>query len=255
MTLKERLVRGYSGVGCWLNLYSPLGAEIVAQAGYHCVLIDMEHGPGSVLDALQLMQAVKGENCTPLVRVPVNEPVVIKRVLDAGAQGLLIPAVNSRDEAEAAVAACHYPPDGVRGVAPTVVRASRYGAEWQDYAARANDEILIMCQVESAAAVEAVGEIVETVGLDMIFIGPFDLSASLGYLGEPDHPEVRSCIDEVESAAKAAGKLLGGIPTTERSAEALLAAGYDLVMADADFALLRDGARSSVERLKQSLPE
>ena len=254
MALKEQLVQGHRAIGCWLNLYSSLAAEIVAQAGYHSVLIDMEHGPGSVMDAIRLMQATKGESCTPLLRVPANDPVVIKRCLDAGAHGLMIPAVNSRAEAEAAVSACRYPPAGSRGVAPTVIRASRYGADWQDYAARANDEILIMCQIESSVAVAAAGAIAETDGVDLLFIGPFDLSASLGHLGQPDHPEVRAQISKVESAAKSAGKLLGGIPTGERSAEALFADGYDLVLAAADFSLLRDAARANVKQLLESLP-
>jgi len=248
--LKRLIEERGTAFGCWLNLASPLAAEIVALAGYDCVLIDMEHGPGSVLDALSLMQAVQGADPVPLVRVPWNDPVALKRVLDIGAGGVMIPAVDGPDEAEAAVAACRYPPRGARGMAAGIVRASGYGAAWQDYARHAHERLLLMCQIESAEAIGNAAAVAAVDGVDLLFVGPFDLSASLGYLGEPDHPDVRAMIGKVERAAKAAGKLLGGIPTPERGAAELVAAGYDVVLADADLALLRDSARASVERLR-----
>ena len=251
-TLKARLKSGERAAGCWLSLCSPMAAEIVAQSGYDCVMIDMEHGQGTVLNSISLMQATKGENCVALARVPWNDMVVIKRTLDAGAEGVMIPAVNSKAEAEAAVAACTYPPQGLRGVAPTVVRASRYGAEWQDYAARANEDTLVICQIESALALESVEEIAAVDGVDMLFIGPFDLSASMGHLGQPDHPEVRREIDRVEAVAKGCGKLLGAIPTGERDAASLYRDGYDLVLADGDLGLLRDSALASVAALRKA---
>jgi len=162
----------------------------------------------------------------------------------------MIPAVDGPDEAEAAVAACRYPPRGARGMAAGIVRASGYGAAWQDYARHAHERLLLMCQIESAEAIGNAAAVAAVDGVDLLFVGPFDLSASLGYLGEPDHPDVRAMIGKVERAAKAAGKLLGGIPTPERGAAELVAAGYDVVLADADLALLRDSARASVERLR-----
>ena len=244
---------GRAAGGCWLTLFSPMVAEIVAQAGYDCVMIDMEHGPGSTLDAIALMQAVQGRACTALLRVPENSPVWLKRVLDAGVAGVMIPAVHTPEDAAAAVDACRYAPRGTRGMAATVVRASQYGAEWKDYIGRADDQLLVICQIESRAAVTAAAEIAGIDGVDMVFIGPFDLSASLGHLGDPDHGEVREAILSVETAAKAAGKLLGGIPTPGRSAAELFAAGYDLVLADSDVGLLRDAARDGCQALHDAV--
>ena len=247
---KHRLRAGPPAIGCWLELFSPLAAEIVAQAGYDCVLIDLEHGPGGFLDAISLMHAVQGRPCASLLRVAANDEVEIKRAVDTGIAGLMVPAVNSAAEAAAAVAACRYPPAGRRGVAPIIVRAADYGADWRDYVRRANDELLVMCQIESRQAVEEVAEIAAVDGVDLLFIGPFDLSANLGHMGEPDHAETRAAVGRVEAAAKSAGTLLGGLPTPARSAEELYAAGYNLVLADFDAALLRDGARARVAALR-----
>lgn len=243
---KRRIVGGQPAFGCWLEMCSPIAAEIIAQAGYDCVLIDLEHGPGSYLDAVSLMHAVQGSACAPLLRVPVNDPTVLKRVLDIGVAGVMIPAVDTAAQAAAAVAACRYPPRGRRGMAASVVRASDYGARWRDYTAAAADNLLVMCQIESAEGVRNAAAIAAVDGVDMLFIGPFDLSASVGHLGEPDHPEVRSLIAQVEAAAKAAGRALGGIQTPGRSIAELLAAGYRLLLADADVALLGDTARARV---------
>ncbi len=247
---KNQLTPGQTAFGCWLNLFSPMVAEVVAQAGYDCVLIDLEHGPGSFLDMVPLLQAVQGWDCAPLVRVPSNDPVNMKKVLDIGVEGVMIPSVDTVAQAEAAVAACRYPPRGRRGMAATIVRASEYGACWQEYVAKADDALLVMCQIESAEAVRNASAIAAVEGVDMLFIGPFDLSASLGHLGKPDHPEACAAIAEIEAAAKSAGVRLGGIPTPERSAAELTNAGYSLVLADADVLLLRDAARSSVAALR-----
>lgn len=249
-SFKARLGAGRPAIGCWLHLVSPIAAEVVSQAGYDCVMIDMEHGAGDLMDAIALMHAIQGRDCAPLLRVPANDPVAIKRALDTGIAGIMIPTVNGKSEAEAVVEACRYPPRGARGMAPIIVRAADYGVGWRDYVGRADDDLLVICQVETGDAVEQAAEIAAVDGVDMIFIGPFDLSASLGHLGAPDHPEVSARIKAVEEAAQAAGVLLSGIPTPERSAEALFAAGYDLVLADFDVIMLRDAARDSVKRLR-----
>ena len=247
---KRRVTSGQPVFGCWLEMCSPIVAEIIAQAGYDAVLIDLEHGPGSILDAVSLMHAVQARACAPLIRVPSNDPVVLKRVLDIGVVGVMIPAVNTAAQATAAVSACRYPPKGIRGMAASIVRASDYGANWRDYAAAADKSLLIMCQIESAEGVDNAAAIAAVEGVDMLFIGPFDLSASLGHFGEPDHPEVRKKIAQVEAAAKQAGRALGGIPTPGRSADDLLAAGYRLILADADVGLLGEAARARVKALR-----
>ncbi len=231
-------------------MFSPIAAEVVAQAGYDFVLIDLEHGPGSYLDAIALMQAIQGRDCVPLIRVPSNDEVALKRALDTGVAGVMVPAVNTAAEAEAAVAACHYPPRGRRGMAAAIVRGADYGLRAAEYIESAGTALLVMCQIESAEAVENVTAIAAVEGVDMLFVGPFDLSASVGHPGQPDHPEVRALIARVEVAARSAGKRLGAIPTPERSAAELVAAGYQLIVADADVLLLRDGARASLATLR-----
>ena len=251
-TLKAKMRAGEAANGFWAELFSPAAAEIMASAGYDCAMIDCEHGPGDAAAATAVMRAIQATPCTPLVRVPGNEPLWIKRLLDAGAEGIMIPAVNSREEAERAVAACHYPPRGVRGMAAPIVRASGYGRDWQTYVKEIAEALLVICQIESKEALAAVAEIAAVDRLDMIFIGPFDLSASLGFMGEPDHPEVRRRISDAEQAAKAEGRLLGGIPTPERSAQMLYDAGYHLVLADIDVLMLREGSLAGVTALRKA---
>jgi len=243
---------GLAANGFWTELFSPTAAQVMSQAGYDCTMIDLEHGGADLGDAIAVMRALQGSACTPLVRVPANDAAWIKRVLDAGAQGVMIPAVTARAEAEAAVAACHYPPKGIRGMAAPIVRASGYGRDWRGYVRDIAEDLLVICQVETRAALEAAADIAGLEGVDMVFLGPFDLSASLGHMGEPDHPEVRAAIGEVERAAKAARCLLGAIPTPERSPRQLYEAGYNLVLADIDLVFLREGALAGVAALQQA---
>lgn len=248
-SLKTDMRTGRRVNGFWSELFSPAAAEIMASAGYDCAMIDCEHGPGDPGAAIDIMRAMQASACTPLVRVPANDSSWIKRLLDAGAQGVMVPAVNTVEEAEAAVSACHYPPRGVRGMAAPIVRASGYGLDWQGYVRDIAESLLVICQIESKVALESVGAIAAVENLDMIFIGPFDLSASLGFMGEPDHPEVREAISRAEAAVKAEGRLLGGIPTPERSPQMLYEAGYDLVLADIDVLILREGATAGLAAL------
>ena len=251
-SFKARLRAGEAANGFWVELFSSTAAEVMSLAGYDSAMIDLEHGAADLTDAVAVMRAMAGSGCTPLVRVPANDPAWIKRVLDAGAQGVMVPAVNDAAEAEAAVAACHYPPRGIRGMAAPIVRASRYGEDWRGYVEAIGRSVMTICQVETRAAVENVAEIAAVPGLDMIFVGPFDLSASLGHMGEPDHPDVRAAIASVEAAAKAAGCLLGAIPTPERSPAELYRDGYNLVLADIDLALVREGARAGVAAVRKA---
>lgn len=248
--LKARLKSGEQAVGYWFKTMSPMAAEVMADAGYDVCMIDLEHGPGDYWTALQVLQAMRGSGCTPMVRVPSLNRVEIKKALDIGVQGIMAPSVNNVADAQEAVAACRYAPRGVRGMAATIVRATNYGRDWREYVKVADDAIFVICQIETREGLDNVEAIAATEGVDLLFIGPMDLSASLGHLGEPDHPEVRAAIEKVEAAAKKAGKLLGTIPTPERSAAALFASGYAMVIGDSDVGLLRDGARRSLTALK-----
>ena len=189
----------------WVCSGSPLVAELCAGSGLDWLLVDAEHSPNGLESILAQLQAVHGYPVHTLVRPPVNDTVVIKQYLDLGVQNLLIPMVNSAAEAEAAVAATRYPPHGVRGVGSALARAARWNRV-PDYLARAGETISVTVQIESTAAVDAVEDILAVDGVDAIFLGPSDLAASMGLLGQQEHPEVRAAVEHCLAAAKAAGK-------------------------------------------------
>lgn len=249
---KARIAAGEILYGVWLELRAPAVAEILAGCGYDCGLIDLEHGPHSIGDAIGLMQAMGGSDCLPMARVPANDPVAIKRILDAGVRGVMVPAVEDAEQAAAVVAACRYPPRGRRGYAASIVRASRYGLALEDYLARfEEEELLVICQIETVRAVENVEAIAAVEGVDLLFVGPNDLAADAGHFGRLDAPEVDALVGRVEAACAAAGRALGGIVSPNRSLAELKARGYRLVLQDADVVLLRDAARASLARQRE----
>lgn len=223
--------------GMWVCSGSPLVAEICAGAGLDWLLIDAEHSPNGLESILAQLQAVNGYPVHTLVRPPVNDTVVIKQFLDLGVQNLLIPMVNSVAEAEAAVAATRYPPHGVRGVGSALARAARWNRV-PDYLARASETISVTVQVESTAAVDAVEDILKVDGVDAIFLGPSDLAASMGLLGQQEHSEVRAAVEHCLTAAKAAGKPAGVNAFHEGTARAYVARGASFVLVGADVAIL-----------------
>lgn len=247
---KQRLLSGERGYGCWLHLCSPIAAEVLALAGYDAMIIDHEHGAGDLVGAIQIMQAISATPAAPIIRVPWNDPVALKRVLDIGPEGVMIPSVNSASEARAAIAACRYPPDGLRGAAYGLVRASDYGLAAKNYFERVQDNLLIACQIETAEAVDAIPEIAAVDGVDMLFIGPIDLSGSIDRLGRFDDPEVIALRERAEDAIKAAGKLLGGLAVPNLSIADMAGRGYDFVTAASDITLLRDAALAQLKDMR-----
>jgi 2-keto-3-deoxy-L-rhamnonate aldolase RhmA len=244
--VKRELRAGRRTAGAWLSLCSPIAAEIAGDAGFDWLLIDMEHGPGDYQTLLGQLQALSGSPTTPLVRVQGNDPAVIKRVLDLGAQGVMIPLVGNRRESEAAVRACKYPPEGIRGVAGSH-RAAGFGRFSGDYWKRANGEILVIVQIETPEAVQEIDDIVAVSGVDVAFIGPADLSAALGHLGDPKHPDVQAAIARVEGAAKRAGVALGTISRNADEAAALYGQGYQMVTLGSDASFVAQGAAAAVK--------
>jgi 2-dehydro-3-deoxyglucarate aldolase/4-hydroxy-2-oxoheptanedioate aldolase len=250
--VKRALREGRPTAGAWVQLCSAISAEIMSRAGFDWLLIDMEHGHGDLQTLLGQLQAIEGSETIPVVRVQWNDPAVIKRVLDLGAYGVMVPWIGGRADAEAAVRACKYPPQGMRGIAGSH-RAGGYGRHAPEYWKRANDEILVVLQVETAGAVEEIDEIVRIPGVDVIFIGPADLSTSLGHMGNPGHPEVQSAMGRVESAARGAGLALGNITRSWEQARELYGKGYQFLTLGSDTALVVQGAHDLTARFRQDV--
>ena len=246
-TLKSRLLEGEQLLTCFLLTGSPVVAEIVAAAGYPTVMVDCEHGPGGLETAIHQMRAIEGAGAAALIRVESGDRNVLKRALDAGPGAIMVPQIENGAQASAVVSSCRYPPRGTRGVAHPAVRASAYGCGLPDYLDEFDARFLLICQIETRSGVDNAAEIAATDGVDMIFIGPMDLSASLGHFNEPDHPEVLEAIASVESATKAAGKMLGGLTTSGRSARTLFDLGYSLAFNATDARLLAEGAKAALK--------
>ncbi|MDV8149083.1 HpcH/HpaI aldolase/citrate lyase family protein [Arthrobacter sp. B10-11] len=229
--------------GMWVCSGSPLIAELCAGAGLDWLLVDAEHSPNGLESILAQLQAINGYPVHTLVRPPVNDTVVIKQYLDVGVQNLLIPMVNSAADAEAAVAATRYPPHGVRGVGSALARAARWN-RMPDYLARASETISVTVQIESTAAVDAVEEILAVDGVDAIFLGPSDLAASMGLLGQQEHPEVRAAVERCLAAATAAGKPGGVNAFNPDTAHHYLDSGAKFILVGADVAILARGSEA-----------
>lgn len=250
---KKALGQGSQQIGIWLGLCHPAAAEICAVAGYDWCLIDCEHAPNTVQTTFSQLQAVAPYPIAPVVRPAWNDPVEIKRLLDIGARNLLIPMVQSADEARAAVAAVRYPPEGIRGVGAGVARVARWGGI-TDYLARANDEMCVLCQVETVEALARLDEIVAVEGVDGVFIGPADLAASMGHLGNPGHPEVRAAIDDSIVRIRKGGKAPGILQGDVASARHYLEIGAQFVAVGIDAVLFRRAATELLQQVRGDDP-
>lgn len=233
--------------GVWACSGSPLVAEILAGAGLDWMLIDMEHSPNSLESTLAQLQAVAAYDTTPVVRVPFGETVTIKQVLDLGAQNILVPMISSAAEAEDVVAAVRYPPRGRRGVGSALARSARWNRV-EDYLQNADAHVSLFVQVETAAAVEAAGEIAAVDGVDGVFVGPSDLAASMGLLGQQSHPDVTAAVIRTFDAVRAAGKPVGVNAFDPAVAQGYLEAGASFVLVGADVALLARGSEALAAR-------
>jgi 2-dehydro-3-deoxyglucarate aldolase/4-hydroxy-2-oxoheptanedioate aldolase len=251
--LKTKLNAGKKTAGAWAQIASPFTAEILSNAGFDWLMLDMEHGPGDILTLISQIHAMKGADCVPLVRTPWNDFVAIKRILDTGAQGVLIPYVNNRAEAEDAVRACKYPLEGIRGVAGSP-RAAGYGQNIGNYLQRTNDQIFIMIAVETPDALANLDEILLVDDLDGVFIGPMDLASSMGYFGDPSQAEVQVAIREVETKVLEAGKVLATTTGTWEQAKQLYARGYQMLMLMADGVSLAKQAKEIVSQFLVEYP-
>jgi len=235
-------------IGTWIMSVSPIVAEAVGHCGFDWGVLDMEHTPLDLMGLVNLLQAVGNTKMLPVVRVPWNDAVTIKRVLDAGAQTLLVPFVQNADEAARAVAATRYPPEGVRGIA-ALSRASCYGTAPDHYRV-ANRSIGLVVQLETVQAIERLEEIAAVPGVDALFIGPADLSASMGHVGEPAHPAVVATMVDAAERARAADRPIGTLGGTPEVVTRYRAAGFDFVAVASDLGLLMRGAHTAVQSLR-----
>lgn len=249
---KAALARGELQIGLWSSLCSPIAAEIVAHSGFDWLLIDTEHSPNEPPAVLAQLQAVQAGTATPIVRPAWNDAVLIKRLLDIGAQAVLVPFVQNAGEAASAVAACRYPPAGIRGIT-TSGRGSRYGRV-PDYLKRADAEICVLVQIETRAALDELEAIASVDGVDGVFIGPADLSASLGHLGDPGHPEVQAAIKSAATRLSALGRPAGILTPSEADARRYIDWGYRFVAVGTDLGLLARGADTLAKAFRSPVP-
>ncbi len=228
-------------IGCWCSLGSPITTEVMGLAGFDWLLLDGEHAPNDVLSFIPQLMALKDSASAPVVRPPWNDAVIIKRLLDAGFYNFLIPFVESADDARRAVAATRYPPQGVRGVSVSH-RSNRYGTV-PEYFDVINDNIAVIVQIENRKAVAAIDEICAVDGVDCVFIGPSDLAAGYGYLGNPLHPEVQEAMQKIIASAKAHGKPAGILAPVEADARRYLEMGVTFVAVGSDLGVFRNASQ------------
>jgi 2-dehydro-3-deoxyglucarate aldolase len=224
-------------IGCWSALGSPITAEVLGLAGFDWLLLDSEHAPNDVLSLIPQLMALKDSPSAPVVRPAWNDTVLLKRLLDAGFYNFLIPFVQTAEEAKAAVAATRYPPAGVRGVS-VAQRSNRYGTV-KDYLAGINDQICVVVQIENGVGVQNAAEIAAVDGVDGLFVGPSDLAAAMGHLGNAGHPDVQAAIKTVFDVAAAAGKASGILAPVEADARRYLDMGATYVAVGSDLGVFR----------------
>lgn len=251
MSLKQRLDNRELTIGSWITIGHTSVAEIMAKAGFDWLTVDMEHSAITLDIAQQLIQTIELCGISPLVRVGYNDPNLIKRVMDAGAHGVIVPMVNTREEAERAVGSVKYPPRGFRGVG--LARAQKYGADFEGYKTWNENESIVIVQVEHIKAVENLEDILSVDDVDGFIIGPYDLSGSLGVPGQFDHPDVVEALEEVKKVSERLNALSGFhvIPPDVKSFKEKVNQGYRFVAHSLDILFLGNGCRNSLSCIKK----
>jgi len=249
-TFKAALENGQAQMGCWVGLADAYAAEITATAGFDWLLVDCEHAPNDLRSMIAQLRIIEASDSKPVVRLPVGDTVLIKQFLDAGAQTLLIPMVESKAQAEDLVRATRYPPVGVRGVGSSLARASRFSAI-PDYLKTADREICLLVQVENRAGLAELDGILAVDGVDGVFIGPSDLAADMGHIGEPMNPEVVAAIKDALTRTRNAGKAPGILTTNPEFAGTCLGLGALFVATTIDVTLYAAAIRTAAENSRQ----
>jgi 2-keto-3-deoxy-L-rhamnonate aldolase RhmA len=248
--LKERIRSGEAVHGCWINLASTVSAEIVGNAGLDWLLIDLEHGAGDVAIMYQQLQALAASSSTPIVRIDNLSRPKVQRILDAGAAGIMFPQIQSSLEADDAIRMMYYPPRGGRGMAK-MVRATGFGRYANEYIANVEKNLVGVIQIETLSALQNIDGISATEGVDVLFVGPSDLSLSLGIFGQFSHPLYQQTINDVASAAKKHGKAIGVLLQDINEYEMYYQLGYRFLACGADSAFVRKGADDLVKKMNE----
>jgi 2-dehydro-3-deoxyglucarate aldolase len=247
---RQRLLAGETLIGCWCSLANPITTEVLGVAGFDWLLLDGEHSPNDVGTFIPQLMALKDSASAPIARPASNNVVEIKRLLDAGFYNFLVPMVESVEEARRAVAATRYPPKGVRGVSVSQ-RSNRFGSV-PDYFASIDEQICVLVQIESRKGLAAAAEIASVDGVDGVFVGPSDLAAALGHLGNPNHAEVQAAIASTFETVKAVGKALGILAPVEADARRYLEAGARFVAVGSDLGVFRNGTQALRDKFKSA---
>ncbi len=245
--IKEKVKNKKKVSAAWAQAGSNITTEIMAEAGFDMIIVDLEHGPGDIKTLINQIQSMKGEKTVPFARTSWNDFVQIKRILDAGTYGLLVPYINNRQEAEQVVQAVRYPTAGIRGVAGSV-RAAHYGNNPMEYIRTANDNIFVMIAVETSEAVNNIFDLIAVEGIDGIFIGPTDLSSSMGYLGDPSAEEVQAAIRQIEKVVIPSSLALATISSSFEDAKNKFERGYDIITLMSDTSTL---SKTACELVRQ----
>ncbi len=249
-SIRRQALDGEVLVGTWLVLGSPLTAEIAGRSGFDWVLLDMEHGMGANDSLLWQLQALAGTPAAPVVRVAENNPVLIKRALDLGPSGIMAPMISKAEDAEQMVRSMRYPPAGIRGVSP-FTRSADFGRDFPDYFATANDDLLCLVQIETAEAVENAEAIAAVDGVDVLFIGPLDLTVGLGIMKQFDHPSYRAAVEKIITACRNTGKIAGIVLLDVEVPEETVADGFTFIARASDGSVLASSLSELVEPFKR----
>ena len=248
---KQAIARPQAQIGFWVSLANPYSIEICAGAGFDWLLIDSEHAPNDLRSLLAQLHVVAGYDSQPVVRIPIGDSTLVKQVLDLGAQTILVPMVDTPEQAQALVQACRYPPEGFRGMAGA--RASRWG-RYPNYAREANAQVCLLVQAETRLALQNLDAIAATEGVDGVFIGPADLSASMGHIGNPGHPEVQAAIEEGIARILRAGKAPGILTPDTTLAQRYIELGARFVAVGLDTTILVRGTQQLAAQFGKGAP-
>lgn len=247
--LKERLKAGKKSFGVWTLGLSTVITETLAASGYDFLFLDQEHGPQGLMETIPHLQTLAAYNCPPVVRVPWNDAVYLKRTLDSGVESIMVPMVETAEEAKAAVAACRYPPKGYRGFGP--LRHLGTEPDIDAYGRNAHERLLLIVQIESAKAISNIDAIASVDGVDACYIGPNDLSGTLGCFRQWDHPDLQKAIDTAFAGIQRAGKAAGIVAYGRHTVASLFSQGYTMIANGTELTLMRGAAQAEIAQIRK----